>query len=75
MLVTDKGQLIRCPVEASRVGRPLDPGRDHRAFDTAEDEHVVSVEHIGEEAESSNGKGQWRVANRISCSFARGRPC
>jgi DNA gyrase subunit A len=27
-------------------------------FDTAEDEHVVSVEHIGEDAESGeNGNG------------------
>jgi DNA gyrase subunit A len=24
-------------------------------FDTAEDEHVVSVEHIGEDAENGNG--------------------
>jgi hypothetical protein len=26
-------------------------------FDTAADEHVVSVEHIGEEAENGNGNG------------------
>jgi DNA gyrase subunit A len=26
-------------------------------FDTAEDEHVVSVEHIGEDAENGNGNG------------------
>jgi DNA gyrase subunit A len=26
-------------------------------FDTAEDEHVVSVEHIGEETENGNGNG------------------
>jgi DNA gyrase subunit A len=26
-------------------------------FDTADDEHVVSVEHIGEEAENGNGNG------------------
>jgi DNA gyrase subunit A len=26
-------------------------------FDTAEDEHVVSVEHISEEAENGNGNG------------------
>jgi len=37
-------------------------------FDTAEDEHVVSVEHIGEDTE--NGKrgirgasNEWRIAN------------
>ena len=53
MLVTDKGQLIRCPVEGIRVA-----GRSTQGvivFDTAEDEHVVSVEHITEEAENGNG--------------------
>src|SRR4051794_38858278 len=54
MLVTDKGQLIRCPVEGIRIA-----GRSTQGvivFDTAEDEHVVSVEHITEEAESDNGE-------------------
>jgi len=57
MLVTDKGQLIRCPVEGIRIA-----GRSTQGvivFDTAEDEHVVSVEHIGEDAENgerSNGE-------------------
>ncbi|EKS40388.1 DNA gyrase subunit A [Afipia clevelandensis] len=54
MLVTDKGQLIRCPVEGIRVA-----GRSTQGvivFDTAEDEHVVSVEHIPED-ESDNGNG------------------
>ena len=54
MLVTDKGQLIRCPVEGIRIA-----GRSTQGvivFDTAEDEHVVSVEHITEEAESGNGE-------------------
>ncbi|WP_158669464.1 DNA gyrase subunit A [Bradyrhizobium guangdongense] len=55
MLVTDKGQLIRCPVEGIRIA-----GRSTQGvivFDTAEDEHVVSVEHITEEAENGNGEG------------------
>jgi DNA gyrase subunit A len=55
MLVTDKGQLIRCPVEGIRVA-----GRSTQGvivFDTAEDEHVVSVEHIGEDTENGNGNG------------------
>jgi len=55
MLVTDKGQLIRCPVEDIRIA-----GRSTQGvivFDTAEDEHVVSVEHIGEDAEAANGNG------------------
>lgn len=54
MLVTDKGQLIRCPVEDIRIA-----GRSTQGvivFDTAEDEHVVSVERIGEEGENGNGQ-------------------
>jgi DNA gyrase subunit A len=42
--VTDKGQLIRCPVEGIRIA-----GRSTQGvivFDTAEDEHVVSVERL-----------------------------
>ncbi len=59
MLVTDKGQLIRCPVEDIRIA-----GRSTQGvivFDTAEDEHVVSVEHIGEEAENGNGNGNGAI--------------
>jgi DNA gyrase subunit A len=56
VLVTDKGQLIRCPVEDIRIA-----GRSTQGvivFDTAEDEHVVSVEHIGEDQENDeNGNG------------------
>src|SRR6201999_4585946 len=56
MLVTDKGQLIRCPVEGIRIA-----GRSTQGvivFDTAEDEHVVSVEHIGDDGENGeNGEG------------------
>ncbi|MCA6120452.1 DNA gyrase subunit A [Bradyrhizobium sp. WSM 1704] len=55
MLVTDNGQLIRCPVADIRVA-----GRSTQGvivFDTAEDEHVVSVEHIPEEENGENGNG------------------
>jgi DNA gyrase subunit A len=52
MLVTDGGQLIRCGV--SDVGIKGRKTRGVIVFDTAEDEHVVSVEHIGEE-ENGNG--------------------
>src|SRR5215813_7031232 len=55
MLVTDKGQLIRCPVEDIRIA-----GRSTQGvivFNTADDEHVVSVEHIGEEENGENGNG------------------
>ncbi|MGE4371846.1 MAG: DNA gyrase subunit A [Xanthobacter sp.] len=48
MLVTDGGQLIRCPIDGIRiVGRA---SQGVIVFDTAEGERVVSVEHISEEA-------------------------
>jgi DNA gyrase subunit A len=54
MLVTNGGQLIRCPVEDIRIA-----GRGTQGvivFDTAEGEQVVSVERIGEEdAGEENG--------------------
>ena len=50
MLVSDGGQLIRCPVRDIRVAGRATQGVT--IFDTAEDEHVVSVEHIPEEAEA-----------------------
>ncbi len=46
MLVTDGGQLIRCPVEGIRIA-----GRSTQGvivFDTADEERVVSVERISE---------------------------
>ena len=54
MLVTNGGQLIRCPVSDVRVA-----GRNTQGvtvFKTAADEQVVSVEHISEvESEDENG--------------------
>jgi DNA gyrase subunit A len=47
MLVTNAGQLIRCPVDGIRIA-----GRSTQGvivLDTAEDERVVSVERISEE--------------------------
>ncbi|MBR1135809.1 MAG: DNA gyrase subunit A [Bradyrhizobium sp.] len=61
MLVTDKGQLIRCPVDGIRIA-----GRSTQGvivFNTADDEHVVSVEHIGEETENGNGTNGTEAAN------------
>ncbi len=49
MLVTDGGQLIRCPVSGIRIA-----GRGAQGvivFNTAEEERVVSVEHIGDVGE------------------------
>ena len=54
MLVTDGGQLIRCPVEGIRLA-----GRGTQGvivFDTAEHERVVSVERISEPA-GDDGEG------------------
>ncbi|ACI93346.1 DNA gyrase, A subunit [Afipia carboxidovorans OM5] len=49
MLVTDKGQLIRCPVEDIRiVGRST---QGVTVFNTADDERVVSVERLTDEGE------------------------
>ncbi|WP_158812905.1 DNA gyrase subunit A [Methylocapsa sp. S129] len=46
MLVTDGGQLIRCPVEGIRVAGRATQGVI--VFDTAEKERVVAVERISE---------------------------
>jgi DNA gyrase subunit A len=53
MLVTDGGKLIRTPVNGIRIA-----GRSTQGvivFSTAEDEKVVSVERISEEAEATDG--------------------
>ncbi|HTJ03175.1 MAG TPA: DNA gyrase C-terminal beta-propeller domain-containing protein, partial [Methylovirgula sp.] len=55
MLVTNGGQLIRCPVEGIRIA-----GRGTQGvivFDTADGERVVSVERISEE-EADVGNGE-----------------
>jgi DNA gyrase subunit A len=54
MLVTDGGQLIRCPVDGIRVA-----GRSTQGvivFKTADDERVVSVERISEEEEGEGSE-------------------
>jgi DNA gyrase subunit A len=54
MLVTNGGQMIRCPVEGIRVA-----GRSTQGvivFNTAEDERVVSVECISEDEAAENGE-------------------
>jgi DNA gyrase subunit A len=53
MLVTNRGQLIRTRVEGIRIA-----GRSSQGvivFDTANDEHVVSVERLSEEGEENGG--------------------
>jgi len=49
MLVTDGGQLIRCPVDDVRIAGRNTQGV--RVFKTDAEERVVSVEHIPEESE------------------------
>ena len=51
MLVTDGGQLIRCPVDGIRIA-----GRSTQGvivFSTAEGEKVASVERLSEESEEN----------------------
>jgi DNA gyrase subunit A len=53
MLVTDGGQLIRCPVDGIRIA-----GRSTQGvivFNTAEGEKVASVERLSEEGGEENG--------------------
>jgi DNA gyrase subunit A len=53
MLVTNGGQLIRCPVEGIRIA-----GRSTQGvivLNTAEDERVVSAERLSEEGDTENG--------------------
>ncbi|HVI91673.1 MAG TPA: DNA gyrase subunit A [Dongiaceae bacterium] len=55
MLVTDGGQLIRCPVHDIRIARRQTQGV--MIFRVAEDEHVVAVAHLsdlGEEEEQGD---------------------
>ncbi len=54
MLVTDGGQLIRCPVhDIRKAGRST---QGVTLIDTAQDEHVVSVERISEDEGGEGGE-------------------
>ncbi len=55
MLVTNGGQLIRCPVDDVRIAGRATQGVT--IFRTAKDEKVVSVEHIADASGSENGDG------------------
>jgi DNA gyrase subunit A len=52
MLVTDGGQLIRCPVDGIRVAGRATQGVI--VLDTDEGERVVSVERVGEVGEGDD---------------------
>ena len=55
MLVTDMGMVIRCPVNDIRIARR--PSQGVVVFKLAEGERAVSVAHLGEMGEESNGNG------------------
>ncbi len=56
MLVTNKGQLIRCPVDEVRVAGRNTQGV--RIFRTDDDEHVVSVERIKDVSDDEEEGGE-----------------
>jgi DNA gyrase subunit A len=53
MLVTDGGQLIRCPVDGIRIAGRNTQGV--RIFKTEAEEKVVSVERITEDEDEEQG--------------------
>ena len=61
MLVTDQGQMIRCPVDDVRIAGRATQGVT--IFRVADDENVVSVERIGETGEESEGEGEAGAAD------------
>ncbi len=62
MLVTDGGQLIRCPVDDVRIAGRNTQGV--RIFKTDAEERVVSVEHIPDEGEDADvGEEEGDVGN------------
>ncbi|MCP4070261.1 MAG: DNA gyrase subunit A [Hyphomicrobiales bacterium] len=60
MLVSDGGQLIRCPIKDVRIAGRSTMGVT--IFNTAKDEHVVSVEHISE-TENDDDQNEDQEAN------------
>jgi DNA gyrase subunit A len=54
MLVTDGGQLIRCPVDGIRIAGRATQGVI--VFSTADGERVASVERLSEEGEDNGGE-------------------
>ena len=61
MLVTDRGQLIRCPVHDIRIARRQTQGVT--IFRVAEDEEVVAVAHLSDLGEDDGGNGGEEPAN------------
>ena len=66
MLVTDGGQLIRCPVDG--IGKEGRSTQGVIVFDVADDEHVVSVEHITDVDERRGVRLRLKLAPRVPSS-------
>ena len=56
MLVTNRGQLIRCPVHDIRIARRQTQGVT--VFRVGEDEEVVAVAHLSDLGEDEGGNGE-----------------
>ena len=56
MLVTDSGQVIRCPVDDIRIAGRRTQGV--RLFKTADDERVVSVARLDEDANGEDAQAE-----------------
>ena len=61
MLVTDAGQLIRCPVDDVRIAGRNTQGV--RIFKTDAEERVVSVEHIPDDGSEGGENGEEDAGN------------
>ncbi len=61
MLITDQGQMIRCPVDDVRIAGRATQGVT--LFRVGEGERVVSVERIGETAEGEESDGEAEPGN------------
>ncbi len=71
MLVTDGGQLIRCPIKDIRVAGRSTQGVT--VFKTAKDEKVVSVERITEADDEEGAEGQANAeTNEVSAVTTSG---
>jgi len=66
ILVTDGGQLIRCPIDTVRIASRNTQGV--RVFRTGKDEKVVSVERISEDERDDDEEGVGGIENDVGPS-------
>jgi DNA gyrase subunit A len=72
MLVTDGGQLIRCPVHDIRIARRQTQGVT--IFRVAEDEAVVAVAHLGDLGDEGAGESESEGASEDGAGEAEPAP-